>query len=53
MGKKVDSCGDSEATDYNHKACKSSAGSTKASEGMETDYSIPGKKRGTYKQDAD
>lgn len=53
MGKKVECASDSEATEYNHKACKASAGSVKKSQSMETDYSIPGKKRGTYKQDGD
>ena len=52
MGKKFEQYGDSEATDFNMKAIKASK-SNKQSEDLETDYSIPGKKRGTYKQDAD
>lgn len=45
MGKKVDCASDAEATDYNHKAAKSSAGRVSGSKDMETDYSIEGKKR--------
>lgn len=44
MGKKFDHCSDSEATDYNHKAVKSSAGRVGKADDRATDYSIPGKK---------
>lgn len=44
MGKKFDHCGDSEATDYNAKAIKSSKGRTSGVDERATDYSIPGKK---------
>ena len=45
MGKKFDHCGDSEAMDYNHKACKESAGRVGKADDRATDYSIKGKKR--------
>lgn len=40
------------STTFNMKQVVASK-STKASENIETDYSIPGKKRGSYKQDGD
>lgn len=43
MGKKIEHCGDAEATEYNHKAVKASV-STSKSRQVETDYSIPSKK---------
>lgn len=52
-GKKFDHCGDSEATDYNHKAVKSAAARTNGVDKRATDYSIEGKKRGSYKQDGE
>lgn len=44
MGKKFEQCGDSEATDYNYKSVKSSAGRVSQADSRATDYSIPGKK---------
>lgn len=40
-------CGDAEATEHNHKAVKSSAQSSKNAEKMQSNYSIPGKKKVT------
>ena len=50
-GKKVD-CTD-EGAEYNEKAIKAASRTSKKTESIETDYSIPGKKRGSYKQDGD
>jgi hypothetical protein len=44
MGKKFEHYGDAEATEYNHKSCKSSARNAKNIKSVETDYSIQSKK---------
>lgn len=54
MPNKVNCGGDADHTEHNHKAVKSAAQRTEGNASkMCTDYSIPGKKRESYKKDAD